>query len=485
MLKTVRSRLILSHILPLLIIVPVMGMGLIYVLETQVYLPALSRTLVNNARQLADLTALEVDIWRFPVVAQELVNRQAGQSDAQIMLLDARGRLLASSNPDDLRRTDPVVTDDVMNQLRQPGGPPALRAIHYNQGQNSEVIDVLVPVWGPSDTVIGFVRMSYPFATLASALYQLRFLIFSLLGLGLLLGSGIGALLAVSLSKPIREVTGAIGQIERNPEMALLPEYGPEEIRMLAQSVNELVVRLRSMETARRHLLANLVHEIGRPLGAMRAAIIALSNGAEKDPVLYHDLVTGMESETAQLQRLMNDLARLYDQVLGSLEMDRKPLDLSTWLPGVLRPWQTAADEKGVSWQVDGVEGLPTISADAMRLAQVIGNLANNAIKFTPTGGAVRVEAGVSPSPAGTDGAPPGKQVWIAFHDTGPGVGDEEQKKIFEPFYRGAQGQRFPQGMGLGLSIAKQLTEAHGGSLLVESEPGQGSCFTVWLPVDG
>jgi two-component system sensor histidine kinase BaeS len=226
------------------------------------------------------------------------------------------------------------------------------------------------------------------------------------------------------------------------------------------------------MELARRQLLANLVHELGRPLGAVRSAIHALSKGAGDDPQLLSDLTTGMDEETARLQHVLEDLAHLHDQVLGTLEMNLKPIDLSDWLPRMLLPWQQAAHEKKLEWRAEIPPGLPTVQADPVRLAQIIGNLASNAVKYTPAGRSVSVTAGID-----------GNWVWVRVSDSGPGISPEEQRRIFDHFYRGDQGRRIKQGMGLGLSIARDLAVAHGGRLEVESQPGAGSTFTVWLPV--
>jgi signal transduction histidine kinase len=110
------------------------------------------------------------------------------------------------------------------------------------------------------------------------------------------------------------------------------------------------------------------------------------------------------------------------------------------------------------------------IEIDPDRLAQVLGNLLSNAIKYTPAGGAVSFEAGLDNG-----------DVRLRVSDTGTGIEPEEQGRIFEPFYR-SQSDRFPEGLGLGLAIAQDLIEAHGGRLEVESQPGQGSQFTAWLP---
>ena len=199
--------------------------------------------------------------------------------------------------------------------------------------------------------------------------------------------------------------------------------------------------------------------------------IEALSHGANRDPQFYAELLEGMKLETTGLQRLLEDLSHLHEQALGVLELDRQNLDLTTWLPGMLTAWEQAASQKHLQWELHIPQSLPVVRADPLRLDQVIGNLVNNAIKFTPNGGRVMIEAGES-----------GSHVWIRISDTGPGIPRDSQEKMFEPFVRGGQGRRFPQGMGLGLSIARELVEAHGGTLELESEAGSGAKFTVWLP---
>jgi signal transduction histidine kinase len=242
-------------------------------------------------------------------------------------------------------------------------------------------------------------------------------------------------------------------------------------MQVLARSVNSLVARLRSLEQARRHLLANLVHELGRPLGALHSAIEALLGGADKDPGLRQELLIGMEDETDRLRRLLDDLSGLNDQVLGALELDRRAIALGEWLTHSLGPWREAAQDKGLLWKVTVSPDLPVLNADPDRLGQVLGNLLSNAIKYTPADGAVSVDAGVE-----------GEMAWIRVSDTGPGISPEEQRRIFDPFYRSQPGRRFPQGMGLGLSIARDVVIAHGGRLEVDSAPGLGSRFTVFLP---
>jgi signal transduction histidine kinase len=244
-------------------------------------------------------------------------------------------------------------------------------------------------------------------------------------------------------------------------------------MRKLAETVNTLVDRLNSLEKSRRQLLANLVHELGTPLGAIRSAIQALLKGANKDPQLSSDLLTGLDSETARLQRLLDDLAGLHDQVLGRLELNRQAVQLNQWLTVTLSPWETAAREKGLVWETEIPQELPDILLDSDRMAQAVGNLLSNAVKFTPAGGKITTTVKFM-----------GEQLVIQMTDTGTGIPSEEQNKIFQPFYRGSHGRRIVQGMGLGLSIARDIIIAHGGTIDLQSAPGTGSQFTVRMPVD-
>jgi signal transduction histidine kinase len=178
-----------------------------------------------------------------------------------------------------------------------------------------------------------------------------------------------------------------------------------------------------------------------------------------------------MDEEADRMQHVLDELAHLHDEVLGTLELNKEELDLSEWLPNLLLPWRQAASDKEISWH----EEIPTenlrITADPLRMAQVIGNLTSNAVKYTPRGGEIKISTGKTVD-----------QIWIKFGDSGPGISESEQQMVFEPFYRGDQGRKIKQGMGLGLSIARDIIHAHGGEIELLSEPDAGSQFTIWLP---
>jgi len=469
MLRTLRWQLILSHVLPLLVIIPIIGMALIYVLETRIVLATLTQELVSEANLMAKLVRNNPDLWPQPTLAQAFVDDVSQDRTARVMLLNAEGRLLASSDSLDNERLGQLV--DLPELETTLAGEISTRTT-YSRRLGEEIVDVLYPIEDENQQVIGVIRLSHHLESVAELFARLRYFIVGILIGGLVLGVLVGLLLALNMERPLRQGTQAIVQFTGGQQMTPLTEQGPEEIRQLLRAVNNLVARLRSLEQARRQLLANLVHELGRPLGALRAAVQAMLDGAVEDKTLATEFLTSMAGEIGRLRGLLDTLAQLHEQVLGTLELNRKPIDLNAWFPLILAPWREVAHQKGLTWSVTIPPELPSLKADADRLAQALGNLLSNAIKYTPPGGSIFISAGLKDA-----------GIWIQVSDTGPGISPAEQAKIFTSFYRGQISGRFPQGMGLGLTIAHDLIVAHQGHLEVESEPDHGSHFTIWLPL--
>ena len=469
MLRSLRGRLILSHILPLIVVTLLTGIALIYVLETRILLPRLADNLVGDARMLGEISRAEYELWGNPILFGRMLDRVELNPAVRVMFLSPEGQMLYSSDSGDIARLGVYLEPVGLNSAQR--GEEVVLTNYSVLRPHNVLLEVLRPVTDPQQQVIGIVRLTYRLASAFELFTQFRYLIVYVLVFGLLLGAVLGSLLALNISRPVRQVTHAIYDVAQGSRHEPLIEQGPEEVRDQIRAVNYLVERLHSLEEARQQLLANLVHELGTPLGAMRSAIQAISKGAGDDPQLLAELMDGMAEEATQLEHILGDLALLHGQGLGPLELSRQAIDLEEWLPHTLRPWEEMANEKHLVWQVNLALDLPPLYADPVRLVQIIGNLTSNAIKYTPSGGRVTISAGIDEG-----------MHWIKFSDTGPGIPLDEQEKIFTPFFRGSQGRRIKQGMGLGLTIARDLVQAHGGRISLESTPGAGSQFTVWLP---
>jgi two-component system sensor histidine kinase BaeS len=465
--RTLRGRFVLSHILPLLLVTPLIGLGLIYVLETQVLLTELTKDLTEKADLIAQAVQGQPEVWSDLNEAKAFVSSVGVQLNGRLLLLESNGALWAANR---LEAGDQLgVPIDWAGTSEALAGDKHVKATF---GWFEQRVEVLLPITDIQQQLVGIIAVTETLKGFSSALGRLRIWIALILAVELVLGALIGLILALRLERPIDQVAKAIIDIAEGQPIEPIPARGPEELRRLAKAVNTLDQRLRSLEELRRRSLANIVHEIGRPLGALRSAIHVLRHGAGADPDIREELLEGMDGEIQRMQPLLDDLAQLHGQVIGTLTLERQATPLSDWLPSLLIPWRAEAHRKDLLWQVSIPAGLPKLYLDRDRMARAIGNLLSNAIKYTPAGGVVSVAAGADES-----------QAWIRVSDTGPGIAPEEQERIFEPFFRSDKQRRFPQGLGLGLTIARDLIVAHGGRLELSSVPGEGADFTFYIPI--
>lgn len=445
-----------------------MGIALVYFLESRLILPSLENQLADDAVMIASIARTQPLIFGDAQLTTSLIENFEFQTSTRVMLLDPQGVLLASSDSNDDYRLNQVLDIEGVAKARK---GITTKQLDLSAGLEGEVVDVFTPVVDDSGNLMGIVRLSYRYSTVVEQLMGLRYLIVCIIIIGAVVGAILGFLLAVNIGHPIQQVTVSVLDLVGGMRTDPLPEQGPSEIKILQQAVNFLVDSLNELRRNRQQLLANLVHELGRPLGSLHMGIQVLRKGAKDDPQILDELLSGMETQTRILRRLLEDLSHLHDELIGIRELEIQTVALSNWLPGVLISNQEAAHRKGLTWVTEIPEDLPEIKMDPQRMAQVIGNLTANAIKYTPRGGTVAITAGEKE-----------EMIWIQVSDTGPGIPVEEQELIFEPFYRGTQRQRIKQGMGVGLHIARYYVSAHHGRVEVNSTPGMGSTFTIWLP---
>ena len=464
--RSLRSSFIISHLLPVLVVVPLVGLILIYLLETQIILTQMSEDISDKANLIAETVNGRPELLQNSAEAETFISGVSIYIEEQVLLFGPDGEVLASNETVDVPDVESLAGDSVLETAV--AGEENL-VITY--GLAEQRASVLGPVQDINQQLVGIVGVTDTLTSAANQFQRLRTIIAGALALQLLLGALIGWWLAGRLEQPVEQAAAAVVAIANGETIDLVPVEGPQEIRDLSEAVNVLAERLRLLEETRRRSLANIVHELGRPLGAIYTATYVLRQGAGDDPQVRDELLAGIEGAVTNMEPLLNDLSQLYGQVQGTVQLTLQPVDLNEWLLPSLLPWRTVAQEKGLEWQTDIASDLPEVEIDPDRMSQVIGNLISNAIKYTPQGGAIVVTAD-----AGKD------VVNFGICDTGPGIDPEDQERIFEPFYRSQAHRRFPQGLGLGLTIARDLVEVHGGTLELVSEPGEGSCFTIHLP---
>jgi len=233
------------------------------------------------------------------------------------------------------------------------------------------------------------------------------------------------------------------------------------------------VTALRRLEQVRQEFVANASHELKTPLASIKAYAETLREGALYDASHNLEFVERIEFQAERLHRLILDLLRLAQVESGRQAFEIVEVPLSERMADWVQQYATAADAKSIELVVRPSEEAIHVKADLEGLQQIVDNLLDNAIKYTPEGGTVTVRWETT-----------GEQVKIAVEDTGIGIAQADQERIFERFYRVDKARsREMGGTGLGLSIVKHLAQAFGGSVGVESYPGRGSTFSVHLPL--
>jgi two-component system, OmpR family, phosphate regulon sensor histidine kinase PhoR len=231
------------------------------------------------------------------------------------------------------------------------------------------------------------------------------------------------------------------------------------------------VTELRRLETVRREFVANVSHELRTPLTSIRALVETLESGAIEDEAMSMEFLGRIVGEVDRLNALVEDLLDL-----ARLEAGRSPLQLDkSDLGDVVRHGadrlRPQIERARLTMTVSVDEGLPAIEIDAKRIEQVLLNLVHNAIKFTPPEGEIAISV-----------ARDSGDLVVRVRDTGVGIADEEQARLFERFYKSDKARR-SEGTGLGLAIAKHIVQLHGGDVSVESTLGEGSTFSFALPI--
>ena len=268
------------------------------------------------------------------------------------------------------------------------------------------------------------------------------------------------------LINPLARVMAAADAVAEGDLSVRVPEAGPGEFGRLARSFNRMVAELERSDRLRRNLTADVAHELRTPLSILQGNLEGILDGVYQPDAEHMDLLL---DETRRLNRLVEDLRTLSLAEAGQLSLQREPVNLAELINDVATSFSGQAEASRVNLKVILDPGPLIVSGDAGRLDQVLSNLVANALQHTPAGGTITLSAARSP-----------EGVRLKVTDNGRGIPAEDLPNIFDRFWR--SDERRQSGSGLGLAIARQLVQAHGGSISVESQLNQGSTFTINLP---
>lgn len=269
------------------------------------------------------------------------------------------------------------------------------------------------------------------------------------------------------MSRPLDELVEASNKVAEGDFSARVTVKGPPEVRTLLHGFNSMAERLQVNDQQRRNMLADVSHELRTPLTVIQGNVEGILDG------MYPADETRLRSileETQMLSRLIEDLRTLALAESGALHLKKEPTDLAELIRETVKGFESQIEERGISLGLE-LSRSEEVNVDPQRVREVLSNLIGNAMRYSPGQGVVRV--GLAESGSG-----PEKEALVFVQDNGPGIESADLPHIFERFYKSSDSG----GMGLGLSIAKYLVEAHGGKIWAESKTGEGAKISFTLP---
>ncbi len=333
--------------------------------------------------------------------------------------------------------------------------------------------EIVYPIWHGS-TLVGWVQLALPLEQVSEPLGRLLRSLLLAAPLALLLAAFSGYWLAGRALRPVELIRSRAQEISQANLSSRVPVENPhDELGRLARTFNEMLDRLQEAFESQRRFMADASHELKTPLSVLRARWEREIENAELPRSLRERLVRDVE-ELARLNKLVEDLLLLTRADGGKIVLNRETVELKRVLESVLEDARTLAGEKKQKLEAD-LDERAAVRGDSGRLHQLFLNLLDNAVKYSPPGARVRLSCRREDN-----------SVVVEVSDDGQGIPPEDLPRIFDRFYRVDKSRsRELGGSGLGLSICKWIAEAHGGSISIESAPGQGTTVTVRLPAEG
>ncbi|MFZ5645532.1 MAG: ATP-binding protein [Bacillota bacterium] len=418
----------------------------------------------ENAREkislISEMTDTNIMLVDRDGYIQECHGMGMNMSSTKISILDHHGDLITM---EDLKKV--LAGERVINS-------------GTNEVIGAEVLSAMVPVTNGGRTK-GAVIVSSSIAAIEGQIFEYQRIILNVGIGGIILATFLSLLFSRSLSRPLVQMNSVARALARGDFSRKVAVKSEDEIGVLANSLNTLsgdlqekITALERLDKTRKDFVAGISHELRTPLTIIQGYAEALKDNVAESEEERRDCIDGIVEETGRLRRLVFDLLDLRRIESGQEYIELSEFDISPVLLKAAEKMGVFIEQKGIALDLDIPENIPPVLANPDRLQQILFNLLENALRYTPTGGNVKVNTAV------LNGF-----VKVGVSDSGPGIPADEQELIWEKFYKvdKSRTRREGGGTGLGLAIVKRLVEKMGGHVYVESTPGQGTTFSFTL----
>lgn len=464
MIRSIFGRLLLSHIGIILLTTVLLGVLMSFLLRAHV-VETKRHDLLNQGYAMAALVAPIVNTGRLPY-RLELFDDLVG---ADIWVVDQQGKLLAGNPPPRWDRSFPENPAQI--EALFSGTPQTWVRNTREQPDPSIIVAVPLPANAPTPAAV---FLYTPLTGTNLAVQALDRIILISLFVGTMAAIILGFFISRGLTRPLADISKAAARFAAGDLSSRSSAQGRDEVGSLARVFNDMASALAQTEQNRRDFLANVSHELKTPVASIQALAEALQDDIVPEPEKRQRYLATIVSESGRIDRLIHDLLDLAQLEAGELTVVREQLELQSFLAEEGTKYEQLLSAKRLRLNVVIQPPGLSVTADPLRLAQVMVNLISNAVRYAPEDSSIEISA-----------KPSDRKVLITVTDQGPGVPPEDQPLIWDRFYRVDKSRaRAGGGTGLGLAITKLLVQAMDGQVGLTSIPGRGAAFYFTLPAE-
>ncbi|MCE5236350.1 MAG: HAMP domain-containing sensor histidine kinase [Clostridiaceae bacterium] len=478
MFKTLFSRMLFTYLAATLLLLALLGVTVSGMFQSQ-YIEEKEAELTREAEEINSIVAQKyIDSDKRPVAREELFTI-ARKYDALIQLrfLDAALGKVTFMDEGSAAKWAGGVDEDFSAAAEEAASSGAsIRTDLFKELLSIPVMSLVRPLAGSNGEVLGTLFLHVDMSAVNLSIRQVY--------LDVLLSSCVAVMLAFltvsyitgRITKPIAEMNDVVRRFSKGEYELRSKVAGADEVAELSKSFNNMADEINTLEQARRSFVANVSHELRSPLTSMRGFLEAMQDGTIplEEHAKYLAIVMG---ENNRMTGMVNDLLDLARMESGQYVLKLRQFDINELIIRTLLTFEARVNAKGIEVEMDFEEEKSPVEADPDQIAQVLRNLVDNAVKFTPQGGKLSVLTSVDK-----------RVVTVCVRDSGCGMSEEDAAHVFERFYK-AEKAHTPSdtsGTGLGLSIVKRILDAHAQNISVISSPGAGAsfCFTLKRAAD-
>lgn len=475
MLRSLQARLTLSYVVIIVVCLALVSLAALLMLRG--YQRNVIFTRLGDRAVLA--TASVSQQLRRGASPQEAVDRLAEQMNRgdgppiSVHLLDTAGRAVAGSG----EKLDGLEFGQLASRPQPPSAPPVRGEQRLEDGKRLLYVAefVRVPTGEEQQIAPHLLVLGQPYRPIRSAVGSLFPRMLWAGAIALALSIVLAALIAYSIARPLERIARAAEEVAAGNYDQQLSITAPTEIARLVTSFNSMTRRVQATLQSQQDLVANVSHELKTPLTSIQGFSQALLDGTADDPDARARAAAVIHEEAGRMRRLVDELLDLARLEGGQVALAREPVDVADLMRTCADRFTPQARQVGCTLEVEVPSSMPPVLGDAERLEQVFGNLVDNALKHmcaVTDDGRVVLRAEVQD-----------QQVLCSVTDNGPGIAADDLHRVFERFYQVDKSRvRRGSGVGLGLAIAQEIIEAHGGRIRAESVEGLGTRLTVELP---